>query len=106
MLSEAPLYEDEQLMITINENPEEHLFWIKKPEEKYKCAYVLQRGCLKDFALTERGKLESRLNNYNSEIWANLTLNNLTINEAHIAILQAYTEDRKRIFLGYLNDNQ
>jgi len=102
---EKPLYEDEQLKITLAVSPLNHLLWIKEKGE-YDTNYLLAKNCLKDFALTQRGKLESKLNNYNPEIWHDLTINNLTIHDVHIALCQAYIEDEERIQRGIKTINK
>ncbi len=104
MPEESPLYEDGKLKITFLHSPEpeeedkivsteDHEIWIK---DKTQTRYALPRGCLNEFAQTERGRLESKLNNMNPEIKFTLEKNGLTIDSVHIAICQAYIKNEER----------
>ncbi len=98
---EKPLYEDKQIQIKIDDNPQDHLMGIKKPEEKEFDTYVsLPRGSLEHFSLTPRGRLESELDNMNPMIMGYLRHAGLNANDAHIAIRKAYIEDERRIQAG------
>ncbi|MDD5192603.1 MAG: hypothetical protein PHH54_03085 [Candidatus Nanoarchaeia archaeon] len=98
---EEPLYKDNQIQIKIDNGPQDHLMGIKRAEENEFDTYVpLPRGSLMHFSLTPRGKLESELENMNPMINIFLKQAGLTANDAHIAILQAYIEDERRIQKG------
>lgn len=97
---ESPLYEDEQIKITLDPySAEEQLLWIKEVGEEYKTNYLIPRSCLRDFALCPRGKLESRLQNISPEMTFDIK-NKIGIDGAHIAICQAYHENEERIRRG------
>jgi len=93
-MPEKPLYADAMLKVTIAEPPEEHLLWIKK---RNWTTYVIPRNCLREFALTPRARLESKLDTFNPEIMYNLREKGLTADSVHVAFCQAYIEDERRI---------
>jgi hypothetical protein len=97
---ESPLYDDGQIQIKLAEMPQDHLLGIKNELEEEYSYYHIARSGLRTFAFSPRNELEKKLNNYNPMIHRMLRDCNLTVNDAHIAFLQAYMEDEERIKMG------
>lgn len=100
---EKPLYQDHQIEIKINSSPEGHLLGIRKSTREAYSYFYIARGGLKDFALAERGKLEATLDSYNPLIKACANRGGMSTKDVHIAFLQAFIEDEKRIAEGVKN---
>jgi hypothetical protein len=98
--SEHPLYDDNQIQIKIGDNPEDHIIGIRKEEHKEYCFFYMQRGLLEHLALAKPKELENKLNNCIPFMTSRLESCGLTTKDVHIAILQAYIEDEKRIQAG------
>ncbi len=95
-MEEKPLYESERLRIDyLKTSIDDHLLYIieKDGEEK---SFVIPRGVLRDFALTEKEKLEPRLNVFNSMLLYKLYEERISVDEVHDAFNSAYKEEERR----------
>jgi hypothetical protein len=86
----SPLYNDDKIKIEAAASIEDHDMYIGK---EY---FLIQRGILRDWALTKRGELESKLYNRNTNYIMSLKKEEITVDGLHLALCQAYHEEEKR----------
>ena len=96
-MSKEPLYQDEKLKIEYLPNShEDHLVYIRESSgEEYR--YVIQRGILEELARTARGGIENKLQWSNQDLLFVLKKENISVDALHIAICQAYAEEKERV---------
>jgi hypothetical protein len=99
MSNEKPLYEDLEITISVYPRaPEAHLLVLHNQE------YILLRGVLEEFAKTQKGGLEAKLNTLNPTLWA-IIKESVGIQDLHIVLCQAYIEEQRRVMEDLKEEN-
>ena len=93
---EEPLYQDEKLKIDYHPTSiDDHLVYLKRKDgEEY--GYIIQRGILRELALTKRGGIERKLFNSNETLLDAIKQEGISIDSMHVALCQAYHEQERR----------
>ncbi|HLC78616.1 MAG TPA: hypothetical protein VJH92_05830 [Candidatus Nanoarchaeia archaeon] len=99
MAREEPLYQDEDMKITLLsdvdgniKSGEDHELWLIKSGNRY----IIQRGILKQLARTSRDDLGTLLERINPGIGISLRDAGLTYDSVGVAISQVYIEEQER----------
>jgi len=100
MTDEKPLYEDEQLKIDyLGTSIDDHELIINN-----EYSYVIPRGILEELATTKRGNVARKIHAFNELILYAIDKEGIGVDGLHVALCQAYIEEKERIRRVSLED--